>query len=31
MHGFSSSGGVKMKLQMLTIEGWRADQPSLFD
>lgn len=31
MHGFSSSGGVKMKLQMLTIEGWRAGQPSLFD
>jgi methylated-DNA-[protein]-cysteine S-methyltransferase len=31
MHGFSSSGGVAMKLRMLTIEGWHADQLSLFD
>lgn len=31
MHGFSSSGGVAMKLRMLQIEGWRADQLSFFD
>lgn len=31
MHGFSSSGGVAMKLRMLTIEGWHADQLPLFD
>lgn len=31
MHGFSASGGVAMKLRMLTIEGWRTDQLSLFD
>jgi methylated-DNA-[protein]-cysteine S-methyltransferase len=31
MHGFSASGGVAMKLRMLTIEGWRANEPTLFD
>jgi methylated-DNA-[protein]-cysteine S-methyltransferase len=30
MHGFSSSGGVAMKLRMLSAEGWGADQLSLF-
>jgi len=30
MHGFSASGGVSMKLRMLTSEGWRAEQPTLF-
>lgn len=30
MHGFSSSGGVEMKLRMLVTEGWRADQLPLF-
>jgi methylated-DNA-[protein]-cysteine S-methyltransferase len=31
MHGFSSSGGVAMKLRMLTIEGWQAEQLSFFE
>ncbi len=31
MHGFSSSGGVTMKLRMLQMEGWRADQLAFFD
>lgn len=31
MHGFSASGGVAMKLRMLTIEGWHANEPTLFD
>lgn len=30
MHGFSSSGGVAMKLRMLAIEGWQAEQLSFF-
>jgi methylated-DNA-[protein]-cysteine S-methyltransferase len=30
MHGFSSTGGVAMKLRMLAIEGWHAEQLSLF-
>lgn len=30
MHGFSANGGVATKLRMLTIEGWRAEQPTLF-
>jgi methylated-DNA-[protein]-cysteine S-methyltransferase len=29
--GFSANGGVATKLRMLQIEGWRADEPSLFD
>jgi methylated-DNA-[protein]-cysteine S-methyltransferase len=31
MTGFSASGGKPLKLRMLEIEGWRADEPSLFD
>jgi methylated-DNA-[protein]-cysteine S-methyltransferase len=31
MHGFSATGGVKTKLRLLTIEGWRAAEPTLFD
>jgi methylated-DNA-[protein]-cysteine S-methyltransferase len=31
MHGFSSTGGVEMKLRMLTIEGWQAEQLTFFD
>jgi methylated-DNA-[protein]-cysteine S-methyltransferase len=31
MHGFSAGGGTAMKLRMLTIEGWRSDEPTLFD
>ena len=31
MHGFSATGGVKTKLRLLTIEGWRATEPTLFD
>lgn len=30
MHGFSASGGVAMKLRLLTIEGWGANEPTLF-
>ncbi|MEA2720444.1 MAG: methylated-DNA-[protein]-cysteine S-methyltransferase [Candidatus Eremiobacteraeota bacterium] len=30
MHGFSAGGGVATKLRMLTTEGWRAEQPTLF-
>jgi len=29
--GFSATGGIATKLKMLQIEGWRADEPSLFD
>lgn len=29
--GFSASGGIATKLRMLQIEGWRADEQSLFD
>ena len=31
MHGFSANGGVTTKLRLLTIEGWRANEPTLFD
>jgi methylated-DNA-[protein]-cysteine S-methyltransferase len=31
MHGFSAPGGVATKLRLLTIEGWRASEPTLFD
>jgi methylated-DNA-[protein]-cysteine S-methyltransferase len=31
MHGFSATGGVRTKLRLLTIEGWRASEPTLFD
>jgi methylated-DNA-[protein]-cysteine S-methyltransferase len=31
MHGFSAPGGVTTKLRLLTIEGWRASEPTLFD
>jgi methylated-DNA-[protein]-cysteine S-methyltransferase len=31
MHGFSARGGVATKLRLLTIEGWRATEPTLFD
>jgi methylated-DNA-[protein]-cysteine S-methyltransferase len=30
MHGFSAGGGTATKLRMLTIEGWRSDEPTLF-
>lgn len=29
--GFSAHGGLAAKLRLLQIEGWRADEPSLFD
>jgi methylated-DNA-[protein]-cysteine S-methyltransferase len=29
--GFSANGGIATKLKMLMIEGWRADEPGLFD
>jgi methylated-DNA-[protein]-cysteine S-methyltransferase len=29
--GFSANGGIRTKLRMLKIEGWRANEPSLFD
>lgn len=29
--GFSANGGIATKLRMLQIEGWRANEPSLFD
>jgi methylated-DNA-[protein]-cysteine S-methyltransferase len=29
--GFSANGGIATKLRMLQIEGWRADEPSLFE
>lgn len=29
--GFSANGGVITKLKMLEIEGWKANEPSLFD
>ncbi|MBY0565574.1 MAG: methylated-DNA--[protein]-cysteine S-methyltransferase [Hyphomonadaceae bacterium] len=29
--GFSANGGIATKLRMLMIEGWRAEEPSLFD
>ena len=31
MHGFSANGGVTTKLRLLTIEGWRAGEPTLFE
>jgi methylated-DNA-[protein]-cysteine S-methyltransferase len=31
MHGFSAPGGVAVKLRMLRREGWRANEPTLFD
>lgn len=31
MIGFSANGGVSMKLRLLEIEGWRAEEPSLFE
>ena len=31
MHGFSARGGVATKLRLLTIEGWRSTEPTLFD
>jgi methylated-DNA-[protein]-cysteine S-methyltransferase len=31
MHGFSASGGIAMKLRMLQNEGWRENEPTLFD
>jgi methylated-DNA-[protein]-cysteine S-methyltransferase len=30
MHGFSAGGGTATKLRLLTIEGWRANEPTLF-
>ncbi len=30
MHGFSATGGVATKLRLLTIEGWRSKEPTLF-
>lgn len=30
MHGFSATGGVATKLRLLTIEGWGANEPTLF-
>ena len=29
--GFSANGGIAMKLRMLKIEGWKAEQRSLFE
>jgi methylated-DNA-[protein]-cysteine S-methyltransferase len=29
--GFSANGGIKTKLKMLKIEGWRENEPSLFE
>jgi methylated-DNA-[protein]-cysteine S-methyltransferase len=29
--GFSANGGIATKLRLLQIEGWRADEPGLFD
>lgn len=31
MHGFSATGGVATKLRLLAIEGWRAEEPTLFE
>lgn len=31
MHGFSASGGVALKLRMLRNEGWRDNEPTLFE
>lgn len=31
MHGFSATGGVNTKLRLLTIEGWRSAEPTLFE
>ena len=28
--GFSANGGIRTKLKMLEIEGWRANEPNLF-
>jgi methylated-DNA-[protein]-cysteine S-methyltransferase len=29
--GFSANGGIRTKLRMLRIEGWRQNEPSLFE
>jgi len=29
--GFSANGGIRTKLKMLRIEGWRENEPSLFE
>jgi methylated-DNA-[protein]-cysteine S-methyltransferase len=29
--GFSANGGIRTKLRMLKIEGWRENEPSLFE
>ena len=29
--GFSANGGIKTKLRMLKLEGWRENEPSLFE
>jgi putative transcriptional regulator len=29
--GFSANGGIRTKLKMLKIEGWRENEPSLFE
>lgn len=29
--GFSANGGIATKLKMLMVEGWRAEEPSLFE
>jgi len=31
MHGFSATGGVTTKFRMLTNEGWRSKEPTLFE
>ncbi len=31
MHGFSATGGTTTKLRLLTIEGWRSNEPTLFE
>lgn len=31
MTGFSANGGIATKMKLLLIEGWRADEPTLFD
>ncbi len=31
MHGFSATGGTATKLRLLTIEGWRSNELTLFE
>ena len=31
MHGFSATGGTTTKLRLLTIEGWRSNELTLFE